>query len=367
MIASLLLVAACDDQSEEASSCRYYIQQDLDKQDYDSALARLTDETCQDTYPDNEYLVDQASAYLGKAGFTFTDILGAALEGSENEGEDSDALTSFTSAIGNLTSDESIANLALAQNKYEAYLGQSCNDLGSNKTTSEDGICLVQGVLSLSQTAIALDFLAGSNGELTEDNEALDLSACALSYSVTGDDSNCPSGTSVTNSTPVTFSYSGDLPDQTYTQLEVVGGGNTEYFLQTNTSETIESIVFTDGYCTNDFSLSVDTFDDIPSDGTVYYACPSQSGTDQSVNDFVVTALNDAIKNIESLVDTFGASEEEANDIQEAIDDFKADIIGCDLDSPFGPEACTPEQQDQFDEDFEIADIIDYLTNLDTE
>jgi len=367
MIASLLLVAACDDQSEEASSCRYYIQQDLDNQDYDSALARLTDETCQDTYPDNEYLVDQASAYLGKAGFTFTDILGAALEGSENEGEDSDALTSFTSAIGDLTSDESIANLELAQAKYEAYLGQSCNDLGSNKTTSEDGICLVQGVLSLSQTAIALDFLAGSNGELTEDNEALDLSACALSYSVTGDDSNCPSGTSVITTTSVTFSYSGDLPDQSYIQLEVVGGGNTDYFLQTDTVETIESIVFTDGYCTNDFSLSVDTFDDIPSDGNLYYACPSESGTDQSVNDFVVTALNDAIKNIESLVDTFGASEEEANDIQEAIDDFKADIIGCDLDSPSGPEACTSEQRDQFDEDFEIADIIDYLTDLDTE
>jgi len=367
VITSLFLLSACED---EASSCRYYIQQDLDNQDYDSALTRLSDETCQDTYPDNEYLVDQASAYLGKAGFTFTDILGAALEGSENEeeGEESDALTTFTSSIGDLKNEESIAYLKKAQSDYEAYLGQSCNDLGSNKTTTEDGICLVQGVISLSQTAIALDFLAGSNGELTEDNEALDLSACALSYSITGDNSNCPSGTSVTTpTTDVTFSYSGDLPDQTYTQLEVVGGGSTEYFLQTNTGEAIESIVFTDGYCTNDFSLSVDTFDDIPSDGTVYYACPSQSGTDQSVNDFVVTALNDAIKNIESLVDTFGASEEEANDIQEAIDDFKADIIGCDPDAAFGDEVCSSEQQDQFDEDFEIADIIDYLTNLDAE
>jgi len=367
MIASSLLISACDDQSTEASSCRYYIQQDLDEQDYDSALSRLSDQTCQETYPDDEYLVDRASAYLGKAGFTFTDILGAALEGSENENEDSDALTTFTSSIGDLTDDESIANLQLAQADYETYLGQSCNDLGNNKTTTEDGICLVQGVLSLSQTAIALDFLAGDDGELTGDNESIDLSACALTYSVTRSDTSCPSGTTVVATTPVTFDYPGDITDQDYTQLEVSDGVNTDYFLETTTGESSESIVFTDGYCTNDFSSTVDTFADIPNDGTTYYACPSQSGDDQSVNDFVVTALNDAINNIESLVDTLGASDEDVDDIQEAINDFKADIIGCDPDASFGTDVCTTTQQAQFDEDFEIADIIDYLTTLETE
>jgi len=345
MIASLLLVAACDDQSEEASSCRYYIQQDLDNQDYDSVLERLNDETCQDTYPDDEYLVDRASAYLGKAGFTFTDILSAAIE----EDSDGDALTAFTSAIAELENDDSIEFLEKAEIDYTAYLNETCNNI-SDKTTSQEGICLVQGVLSLSKTAIALDFLSG--GEDLEDSETLDFSACALYYSIAGATDNVCSDFTVTSS-PVTFTVpdTGTAKDyNNVTITEMASTSNYEYFLQ---ETTLNQIVFTDGFCTVDFTQTDSATEDIDSitpTSETSYVCPSENETDESVNDFVVTALNDAINNIESLAETFVASDDDVDDIQEAIDEFKEEIL---------PGSSTT------DIDFTIDDIIDYLNTLD--
>ena len=186
---SLFLLSACDDQSEEANSCRYYVQQDLDNQNYDSAISRLNSGTCQNTYPDNEHYVDLAAAYLGKSGFTFPKILSAALE----DGDD-DALSAFTKEISELKNDDSFEYLDLAEEAFINYLGNSCNNL-NNKTKSQEGVCLIQGVLSVTKTALALDFLAGDLG--IEDSETLDLSACALSYSISGNDNSCPTGVKV--------------------------------------------------------------------------------------------------------------------------------------------------------------------------
>jgi len=346
MIASLLLVAACDDQSEEASSCRYYIQQDLDNQDYDSALARLDDETCQNTYSDNEYLVDQGSAYLGKAGFTFTDILSAVIE----EDSDGDALSAFTSAIAELENDDSIENLELAEEAYNDYLGDSCNNI-SDKTTSQEGICLVQGVLSLSKTAIALDFLSG--GEDLENSDTLDFSACALYYSISGSTTGSACTDFTITSSSVTFTIPDTGATKDYNNVTVTSNtlpNDYEYFLQ---SDTTNQIVFTNGFCTVDFTqteFATDNIDGITPTSDTSYVCPSQDNVDESVNDFIVDALNDAINNIESLTESIGASDDEVNDIQEAIDEFKEEI------SPGSSATST---------DFTIDDIISYLDTLD--
>ena len=344
IITSLFLLSACEEQSNEASSCRYYIQQDLDNQDYDSALERLDSTTCQDTYPDEEYLVDRASAYLGKAGFTFVDILGAAIE----EDNDGDALSAFTSAIAELENDDSIEFLEKAEEDYTEYLNDTCNNI-SDKTTSQEGICLVQGVLSLSKTAIALDFLSG--GEDLEDSETLDFSACALYYSISGaTDSVCTDFT--VTSSPVTFTVPDTSSTKNYNNVtitETALTSNYEYFLQETDAD---QIVFTDGFCTVDFTQTdsaTEYIDSITPTSETSYVCPSENETDESVNDFVVTALNDAINNIESLTDTFGASDDEADDIQEAIDEFKEEIS---------------TGSSTTDVDFTIDDIINYLDSL---
>ncbi|TEW52994.1 hypothetical protein [Psychromonas algicola] len=338
---SLLLLSACEDQSEDASSCRYYIQQDLDNEDYESAIERLNSTTCQDTYPDNEYLVDLASAQLGISGYTFPNILSAALDDSE---DGSDALSDFTSSIAELKNDNSIEYLDLATDNFTTYLGADCSEL-TNKTSTEEGICLVQGVVSLTKTALALDFLSGTGDASIEDSETLDLSVCALQHSTGATvDADC---TIETDS--VTFANPEGTVTKSYTLLTIEDlDNNSEYFLETAIADTdtgFYSIAFTDGFCTNDFTETEEVTEDIHNNplglaaDQISYICPSEEDEDDSVNDLLVTAFNDAINNIDSLTDD--------DDLQEAIDDFTSEITATGTDG-----------------DYTLSDIIDYLDGL---
>lgn len=348
---SLTLLTGCGDESAD-SNCRFYIQQDLDNQNFDSAIARIESTSCQNTYLDDDYLIDLGYAFLGKSGYSQTKILAAAL--AEDDTSGTSTFTTFTNEIAELKNDDSFEYLKKAEEGFEEYLGNKCTSI-SDKTPSEEGICLIQGIVDLTKAALAIDFLAGDLG--VEDSETLDLSICALQYTL-----NYPAtlpydcgDAEVTVTEEVIFTIPNDdetaeIVTKTFENITITDGTYTENFLQTIPDVGISSIVFTDGYCTTDF-VDCGKGDDLVSDidGAVCYVCPSQNAEDETVNDFVVDALNDGLDNVDDLIDGIVIGDD--TDLQESIEEFKEEIGNCDAS---GANACT-------DDDFTLEDIIDYL------
>lgn len=358
---SLTILSGCDDQSAD-SNCRYYIQQDLDNQNFDSAITRLQSETCLDTYSDNEYLIDLASAYLGTSGYSLPNILSAALV----DDDEVDAFESFTSEMSELKNDNSLEYLGKTQDSYTEYLGGYCIDI-IDKTATQEGICLIKGVVDITKTALAIDYLTSTDAE--SDSDALDLSTCALEYTLNYTDSitlpyDCGDA-QVDSSEELVFTIPNDDESEetvtkTYQHLTVsnTDDSSTKNFLQSIPETGTSSIVFTNGYCTTDYidcGEGDDLVDEI--DGAACYICPSQSEDDETVNDLLVESLNNGLDNIDSLLDDIA---EDNNDLQESIDEFKDEIGTCSEST--AADACVDE-----DADYTLEDIIDYLNSQESE
>ncbi|MDA7745739.1 hypothetical protein N8878_00210 [Psychromonas sp.] len=347
LITSLTLISGCQD-TTKTDNCSYYVQQDLDNENFDTAISKLNTQACQDSYSNNEYLVDLATAYLGKSGYSIPDMINVLLENSDGD----DGFDEFTTQIGAIKNDDSFYTLKTTLQYFDEFLGDSCVNI-DDKTTTETGICLIIGMVDITRAALAVDYL--SDGEEWEngDSEAMQRSTCALQYTVayTVDNSTapvfaCDDSVSVDSSESVTFSNSSGI-NKIYENLTVTSPTGTEYFLQAITADTdtgtnTSNIVFTQNYCTTDFT----SCDDV-SESTCY-VCPSENEDDLSVNEFVLDALNDGFSNIEQIFIEDGTND---SDIQQAINDFKTEINadGCDTDSE---EPC-----------FTMDDIISYLNN----
>lgn len=348
LLPSLLLLGGCDDSDPEV--CRYYVQQDLDTGNYSSAITRIEDEKCQDTYPGNEYLVDLGTAYLGKSGFTLPKIMGSMLEDENNANEDQfetfaeDMTTSFT--------DDTLNDLTHSRGAFTRYLGdRECKDIVDPSST-QNGICLLTGFVDILKTTVAIDSLAGgdigswTDDEPTNDGEML-RSTCALQYAndhkndsqVTIPYSKCSKDASVDASLFVTFTAA-DGTTKDYNSLSVSSQGKTSYFLE---SEKFGSTVFTKGFCRDDYSACED-----PAVQGCYVCPSSQSPDDPMIKDFVLDSLNKGFDNIEKIILDNAASDDD--ELKESINDFRSEIKsgGCEQ---------TPAGEDCFT----VDDIIDYL------
>lgn len=332
VVSGLTLLSACDDQSA-AEDCRYYVQQDLDNGEFDAAISKLSSTSCQAGYPDNEYLLDLGSAYLGSSGYTLTSILSSVLteEGS------SDAFAEFISDISEDKNSESYTNLEMAETTFESFLGSDCADI-TDKTSTETSICLVQGAIGLTKAALAVDYLTDDIEQWVDGtDDTISFSGCALEYTVDG--GGISPYTCVSNGSldviveSVTFDNG-----NTYNHLQVTDSVDSEYYLQSTDSG---GLVFSSSYCSTDFTVCSDVNE------SSCYVCPSEDGNEESVNDFILTALNDGLDNIETIIEDV-VDVEDNSEIQEAIDDFKAEIGTCDTSA---------------DECYTMDDIINYLTN----
>ncbi|TEW55930.1 hypothetical protein E2R68_02230 [Psychromonas sp. RZ22] len=345
---SVALLSGCGEQSID-DNCRYYVQQDLDNKNYDDAITKLESTTCQDNYSDDDYLIDLASAYLGRAGYSLPSILAAVLDNKSTD----DSFLNFSTDIADLKTTNTLANLQLSHDTSLQYLNAQCNDI-ADKTPTEVGICLTQAVIGLTKTALAIDFLSGGDIKDWKDNAsgAMKQSTCAIGYSTayTADNSislpysaSCQSPIQVESSEEVTFS-NGTI-SKTYQHLKVTGGTEDKYYLQSSstdsaTNNVASNIVFTENFCQTDFTVCSVINE------TTCYVCPSQEEDDLVVNSFVLDSLNDGLSNIDSL---FAHKEDGNSDITEATGKFKEEIKpgGCDTTSD---QPC-----------FTMQDITDYL------
>ena len=344
MASSLVLLSACDDQSIQ-SNCSYYVQQDLDNSQYDDAIELLSSATCQNSYPENEYLVDLSTAYLGKSGYSLPTILSAAIDDTNSN---SDSFSTFVAEISSLQNNNSLYSLQKSDDSLNEYLGQTCVSI-TDSTSSETGICLMQGIIDLTKTALAIDYLSGNAEEWvsTNDTSIMELSTCALQYAIDYDSDptitlpySCDIDVEVNSSESVTFSN--ETISKSYQHLKAINTNtmNTDYYLQ---STSLGSLVFTYDYCETDFTPCTDITE------ASCYACPSQDAEDLPINDFVLDSLNSGLSNIESLLsDTLNSNND--SEIQESIDEFILDI---------SPDGCDTKSE----ECFNIDDVVDYLNN----
>lgn len=350
LIPATLLISGCEESEDEM--CRYYIQNDLDKGNFESALERLADQSCQNTYPGNEHLIDLSSAYLGRSGLPLPVIMRAMISGSDTAEE----LTfeSFVGDIANSATPTVLTDLDLSRSALDDYLeAKSCETIES-PTNAENTVCLITGFIDVLKATIAIDTLTGGDvaawaNDANGDNPAMLRSTCALKYSFEHkNDENfstpyngCEAGVSIDSSQEVTF-IAANGSEKTYNHLTISFNGEPGYFLE---STTIGSTIFTNDYCTVDYAMC----DDV--EQNTCYTCPlSQGEEDLNIKDYLLEALNNGFDSIETVIQNSGDANDA--DVQQSIDDFKLEIKseGC---------SATPEGEDCFTMD----DIINYLNN----
>jgi len=350
LFCAVLLTSGCDDAESEV--CRYYIQQDLDNANFESAINRLADKSCKETYPENEYLVDLSSAYLGKSGLTLAVIMRAIIEDDNSNEEFS--FENFIAEITKSAKSSALSDLNASRSALDEYLNNnSCKSIKS-PTSAQETVCLITGFIDVLKTTMAVDTLTGgnvdswiANGVNGENDSSMLRASCALQYSYDHKNdttfsipyNQCEPGVSIDNIEDVTFtSDNGDK--KTYNSLSISYDNESEYFLE---STTLGSTIFTKDYCQIDYAVCNDI------EQASCYACPlSQSAVDLNIQGYLLESLNSGFDSIEAVI--VNSSEGQNGEIQKSIDQFILEIKPAGCSAILTGEDC-----------FTMDDIINYL------
>ena len=333
------------------TTCRIDVQTAIDKGNYDAAIADLNGK-CSTAFNSSDLNMNLASAYMGKSGYSVSDIADMLI----NSDDSGDAFSSFLSSVDTKKQPDSLPLL----NKANEYF---TNAIARDGVTKASVIC----------TAANLDLLNDSrvtNACLYIGFNATIKAASTITY-LTGDINQLvDSINSDSNTTPYDMRASLDAlawaMDGTYTpafdtsisasdvnisgypfaQVEVAYSGvGTFYRLaKSTTRDANNTTVITDGYCDADGNRSAcegianddGTIDLANAASSSCYACPVVvDNTSLSVAELLVDTLNGGTDTINAVSDD--------PDITNSIADFKEEITG------------------SRDGDVTIQNIIDYL------
>ena len=286
---------------DDTASCRFEVQQNLDKGDFTAVIAELSNasSTCRSAYTGNEWQIDLGAAYMGEAGFGISDLI--SLIGVEDAGATSSYGT-FVDRISQQQSDTALNSLDNAKLSYVAALnGTACTD--PSLTNSEQDICLYTGLADTMLATTTLNYLLDDISALFDNNsiaqadakEDMKASMCALEF--LNQASTCADASSVT-AVDVPFTYSDDSV-KTFSDVSVVINGNTYHRLGTEASVVPGTTIVTDGYCMDDFSMPSPTYS-----VNSRYACPLNQDPnvdDRNVTTLLVETLNGGLDSLESV------------------------------------------------------------------
>jgi hypothetical protein len=337
-------LVGCNDVDQNGELCSYYVKQDMNAKDFDSALTRLDTQSCQDSYESNAYMVDQGTAYMGRAGTTLPDIMFSVMDSGDEGSEQDDSFQTFVDAMTTTQTSTALTDLKSADDALVEYLDGYAED-------EKLGVRLINSMLNLAQTASALNNLLGGeldswfNDDPDSPNFKLERATCALETINDIADSTCDDTDVITsfdskgNGDLVTFAYDGGSTDY-YAYSVTDANGISETFLA---GATQDFMVMTEGFCTtNNYAAGNE------GDAGVY-PCPiSRSGAEEmKMEEYLLTTLKGGVKNIETVIGNLSSvSEEDKADILESVSEFKSDIVD--------------ESQTAF-EDIEIEDLLVYL------
>ena len=317
---------------DDAASCRFDMQQALDKGNYSVVIAELSNpgSSCYAAYSGNDWQLDLGAAYMGQAGLAISDII--ALVGAEDEGGNS-SFDQFIDGVSSKQTTSALDDLANANNAFTSALnGTSC--LSLNLSNSEKDICLYQGLVSTLKATTSMSFLTDNLGILLDDSnpdqdlekEKMQASMCALQKINQGTDCSAAPG-AVTVGTDVDFTYN-DSSTRTFRDIQVIINGNEYHRLGTGSAVTPGTTVLTKDYCQNDFSNLSATWNV----STSPYACPlnqDPAQADQNVSTLLVETLNSGL---DSLQGALGGDPDLAQDIQDYKTEIDVDSNGITID-----------------------------------
>ncbi len=337
-VALSLILSGCGSNSD--STCRMNVQLSLDKGNYAQAIDALNG-SCSSAFVQSDKNYNLATAYMGKAGLSASDVLKIIIDADNTSGSGNN--NTFSTFIASFNKDKS-ANATVylqdAQNYYLksiAHNGKNtinslCSqaDLNSSDSTRLSSACLYLGFNQTLQTVNTITLLTGnvdalvSSLDSNSDTTPLDMQASldALAWAV-----------DVNNTLPNNFTVSASnitINENNVTALSLISpSGETFYRLAKNSvRDSNNSTILTDGYCDvngskancSGIEYSDGSIDMANSVSSSCYACPVDFGNNstQNVADLLVNTLNggtDAIANVSN-----------DPDIMDSVNQFKTDL-----------------------------------------
>jgi len=295
-----LVMSGC---GSSAGESELEIQQMLDKRDFTGVISKLESSATSD----DDHLA-LAAAYMGKAGFTLSDIVDA-FANSDTSAQ-GDAFANYvTTVVGENQSTTAFSDLEKANLNYTKVVSDDCTTNTKVLSASEQDICLYIGLALTTKAATTINLLTDNLGSFgsNEDDTKLLASACAMQYAI---DSTLVSGEcTISPKSSVTFTGL----EKTYDRIGVYVNGESNDFFLTDNHETLLTV----GYCPNDdFTKRQDEAE------VGYYPCPineTVGSKDVTTGGVLVTTINDGLDVVESVAPT---------DMKENVNEFKCDLIG---------------------------------------
>ncbi|QSZ42959.1 hypothetical protein GJV85_12855 [Sulfurimonas aquatica] len=180
LVASALLFSGCGENNAED---RLSAQQALDKGDFSTTISNLESKSVKTT---EDYML-LASAYMGKAGLSFTDTV--ALVSNANSTNDNKSFANYAKEIEKKKNPETLANLQKAISYYEAITGTSVTaapayKASANPSTTTGDRDLFLSLAYMTKATVVLSYLGDVQklGDTTTDDPNILASACAISY-----------------------------------------------------------------------------------------------------------------------------------------------------------------------------------------
>ena len=305
-----LVMSGCGSSTGES---QLEIQQMLDKRYFTGVISKVESSA----QSKDDYLT-LGSAYMGKAGFTLSDVIGAfATSDSTQQG---DAFANYvTTVVGEDPSPTAFSDLEKANLYYTKVVSDYCTSKTKVLSSSEEDICLYIGLALTTKAATTINLLSDNIGTFGtgEVDTKLQASACALQYTI--DATQVSSQCTVTSKSNVTFEES----KKTYGRIDVyVNGESNEFLLTNNNRETLLTV----GFCPNDdFSKREDEKQ------SNYYPCPvneTAGSEDVTTGSVLVTTLNDGLDVVKNVAPA---------EMQESVEEFKCDLI----DGHYNGQSCS--------------------------
>lgn len=326
---------------ESSDTCRFDLQRDLDDGNFDAVIAELSspNSTCRAEYPGNNYYLDLAAAYMGKAGVSVSDFVKIAIE-SGSTGDD--AFKSFINNIDAKTDTASLNRLASAKNSISDFnngTDLNCSIAAQAKYSYfiKDA-CLYKGMIGTVNASVTVSTLTTNIQAWLDENvtdkaddvnnndvpDDMDAASCALNYAV---DKNltCKDDMTVTvKASPVTFKDADGASVNTYESIEITVLGTQPGYSNRNFNKLISgtagednaSVAITDGNCTTAAFAECSS-----ADGITCFVCPVNqevNGSNITMTDTIVDGLNNT--------DSILGSIDQDSDMYKDVEKIKAKI-----------------------------------------
>ena len=323
------------------TTCRIDVQKAIDEGRYDDAIADMNG-SCKNAFDASDLAMNMASAYMGKSGYSVSDISDMLI--NNNNGKN--AFSSFLSSVNKKKQPDSLPLLNKANTYYinsiatngDTNTQRLCSPENVNKNARAANACLYIGFNQTVITANTVTYLTGNVDQVvkaiddnTQTNKtpydmkaSLDALNWVVNASYTPDNN-----TKITGPTPVT------IQGEKFAKVIVTYSDNGEkvfYRLaKSSTRETNNTTVITDGYCDKDGNRTA-CADINNSDGSIdmsntnagnCYACPIVFDANNSSTDVAQLLVN----TLNGGTDTIISVSNDKN-IKKSINDFKKNITG---------------------------------------